>query len=232
MKGFLQGKGNGSSDGLFDTPRTKVLREIMVKLQLEERGIVDQRVLSAMLKVPRHWFCLPGTPDDEAYGDHPLPIRCGQTISQPLMVADMLQQMRISGEETVLEIGTGSGYNAALLSCLAHRVISLEIVPELAETAGQLLRSAGYGNVEVILADGSQGWAEAAPYDAIVVTAGAPVIPAALQEQLRADGRLVIPVGDLVLQKLLVVKRTAEGLQVKEYGGCRFVPLLGKDGWQ
>jgi len=149
------------------------------------------------------------------------------------MVADMLQQLQLSGQETVLEIGTGSGYNAALLSRLAHRIVTLEIIPELAEKARELLRHAGCGNVEVISADGSMGWAGAtAPYDAMIVTAGAPVIPEALKEQLRVGGRLVIPVGDMGLQQLLVVVRTSDGFHVREHGGCRFVPLKGKYGWQ
>ena len=215
-----------------DTSRTKLLRERMVELQLIQRGIVDQRVLAVMRAVPRHWFCLQGTKDEDAYGDYPLSIGYGQTISQPLMVADMLQQMRLSGEETVLDVGTGSGYNAALLSRLARRVISVEVVRELAETARERLRSNGFENVEVHVGDGSMGWIAAAPYDAIVVTAGVPVIPEALQQQLRVGGRLVIPVGSLALQKLLVVHRTDKGFRVEEQGMCRFVPLQGKDGWQ
>ncbi len=217
---------------LLDTPRTKLLRERMVEEQLAQRDIVDQRVLTVMAAVPRHWFCLPGTKDEDAYGNYPLPIGYGQTISQPLMVADMLQQMRLSGEETVLDVGTGSGYNAALLSRLARRVISMEVVRELAETARERLHSSGFENVEVHVGDGSLGWIAVAPYDAIVVTAGAPVIPEALQQQLRVGGRLVIPVGSLALQKLLVVHRTDKGFRVEEQGMCRFVPLQGKDGWQ
>ncbi len=222
----------GNREELCDTQGTKMLRDSMVQLQLACRGIDDPRVLAAMREVPRHWFCLPGTTDEDAYGDYPLPIGRGQTISQPLMVADMLQQLQLSGDETVLEVGTGSGYNAALLSRLARRVVSLEIVPELAEKAQEILHRGGFGNVEVHCADGSLGWPAAAPYDGIVVTAGAPVIPAALREQLRVGGRLVIPVGDFSIQTLLVVRRTAEGVRQEEHGGCRFVPLRGKGGWQ
>ena len=217
---------------LHDTSWIKMLRERMVQLQLADRGINDPRVLSAMRDVPRHWFCMPGTTDEDAYGDYPLPIGWGQTISQPLMVADMLQQLRLSGDETVLEVGTGSGYNAALLSRLARSVVSLDIVPELAERARELLHRSGFGNVEVHSADGSLGWPAAAPYDGIVVTAGAPVIPSALREQLRVGGRLVIPVGDLSMQTLMVVQRTAGGYRQEEHSGCRFVPLRGKGGWQ
>ena len=214
-----------------DTPRTKLLRDRMVREQLQSRGIKDPRVIAVMKEVPRHWFCSAGIPEEEAYGDFPLPIGWGQTISQPLMVADMLQQMRLTGTETVLEIGTGSGYNAALLSRLAQRVVSLEILPELAELSRQRLLRGGFANVEVHQADGTLGWAEAAPYDAIVVTAGAPVIPEALLEQLKLEGRLVIPVGSLMLQKLLVVRRTVAGIRTEEHSDCRFVPLQGQGGW-
>ena len=216
---------------LPDTAGTKWLRRRMVRQQLADRGIVDSRVLAVMGKVPRHWFCLPGTPDEAAYGDYPLYIGFGQTISQPLMVADMLQLLQLSGQEKVLEVGTGSGYNAALLGQLAGRVISLEIVPALAERAQKLLQSGGFDNVEVIVADGSSGWPAAAPFDAIIVTAGAPFIPDKLKEQLRVGGRLVIPVGDLLQQQLLVVQRTEKGFRMGEHGGCRFVPLQGEYGW-
>lgn len=214
-----------------DTPETKFLRERMVHWQLAERGILDQRVLSAMRQVPRHWFCLPGTPEEDAYGDYPLSIGWGQTISQPLMVAEMLQRLQLSGPETVLEVGTGSGYNAALLSLLASRVVSVEIVPELAKRAREVLKCGGFANVEVILADGSTGWPSEAPYDAIVVTAGAPIVPEPLKEQLRVGGRLIIPVGNRLQQWLFEVQRTGEGFLEREHGGCRFVALRGKYGW-
>lgn len=217
---------------LMDTPETVMLREQMVRWQLAGRGIGDERVLSAMREVPRHWFCSSCTSWEDAYGDYPLPIGWGQTISQPWMVADMLQHLQLLGEETVLEVGTGSGYNAALLSRLARRVVSLEIVPALAENARALLQQGGFENVEVIVADGSLGWAAGGPYDAIIVTAAAPLIPTALKEQLRVGGRLAIPVGDMGLQQLLVVHRTLEGYRVTEHGGCRFVPLVGKEGWR
>lgn len=224
--------GGGRLDGKMpDTKETRLLRKCMVQVQLEGRGITDQRVLSVMGEVPRHWFCLPGTSTSDAYGDYPLSIGWGQTISQPLMVADMLQHLQLSGSETVLEVGTGSGYNAALLSQLANRVISLEIVPELVDQSRDLLRRGGFSNVEVIQADGSQGWLPAAPYDAVVVTAGAPIVPAALKEQLSIGGRLVIPVGSKMQQRLLVVQRAGAGFTVGDYGECRFVPLHGKYGW-
>lgn len=208
-----------------------MLRERMVRFQLAGRGINDQRVLAVMGEVPRHWFCLPETLAADAYGDYPLPIGWGQTISQPLMVATMLQHMLLSGNETVLEVGTGSGYNAALLGRLALRVISLEIVPELVARAKVLLQSGGFSNVEVLQADGSQGWPAAAPYDAIVVTAGAPMVAGVLKEQLRVGGRLVIPVGNKMQQRVQVIQRTAEGFTAEEFEECRFVPLYGKYGW-
>lgn len=232
MNEILSEKSNGNSRELYDTLKTKLLRDRMVQLQLVNRGIVDPRVLCAMKEVPRHWFCSQDTPDDDAYEDTPLPIGFGQTISQPFMVAEMLQQMMLTGEENVLEIGSGSGYNASLLSCLAKRVITVEIVSELAERAQKKIFRGNFHNVEVFIGDGSLGWEVSAPYDAIAVTAGAPAIPAALQEQLSVGGRLVIPVGNLMLQNLLVVQRTNEGFQTNKHGGCRFVPLHGKNGWQ
>lgn len=216
---------------LLDSEQAQQLRSLMVLLQLRGRGIIDPRVLAVMGTVPRQWFCPQGTPEAEAYGDYPLPIGWGQTISQPLMVAEMLEQLRLTGNETVLEIGTGSGYNAALLSGLARKVFSLEIIPELAMRAQKLLQCGNFGNVEVIVADGSLGWPPASPYDAIVVTAGAPVVPAALKTQLQIGGRLVIPVGAMDLQKLIVLHRTETEFLMSEYGGCRFVPLQGQYGW-
>lgn len=226
------GAGGKQHGDFSDTAAARELRLRMVDEQLAERGITDARVLAAMRAVPRHWFCLPGTAEDMAYGDYPLPIGYGQTISQPLMVADMLQQMHLTGGETVLEVGTGSGYNAALLSRLAHRVVTLEIVPELAAAARIRLHGGGFDNVEVYHADGSKGWPAAAPYDAIVVTAGAPAVPEQLREQLGMGGRLVIPVGSMALQTLLVVQRTGKGFRYTELEQCRFVPLQGESGWQ
>ena len=216
-----------------DSPEARHLRGAMVEYQLAARGIRDVRVLEAMRSLPRHLFCPSNTPLDEAYGDFPLPVGHGQTISQPLMVADMLQCLELKGDETVLEIGTGSGYNAALLGLLAGRVVSLEIISGLAESARHRLERLGLGGmVEVVVADGSLGWPAVAPYDGIVVTAGAPGIPATLKEQLRDGGRLVIPVGDRFFQELLVVRRRGNDFPTRPAGGCRFVPLTGQHGWK
>lgn len=217
----------------LDPPEARQYRHEMVTTQLMARGIRDHRVLEAMRNLPRHLFCPSNTPLDEAYGDFPLPVGHGQTISQPLMVADMLQCLELKGDETVLEIGTGSGYNAALLGLLARRVVSLEIISGLAESARHRLEQLELGGaVEVVVADGSLGWPAGAPYDGIVVTAGAPGIPATLKEQLRDGGRLVIPVGDRFFQELLVVRRRGNDFPMRPAGGCRFVPLTGQHGWK
>ena len=216
---------------LVDTPETILLRKRMVETQLRTKCIVDQRILSQMEAVPRHWFCLPGTPSEHAYGDYPLPVGWGATISQPWMVAYMLEALNLTGDEVVLEIGTGSGYNAALLSGLARSVISLEIVPELAMRSQQLLQYIGYHNVTVHQSDGSIGWSSSSPYDAIIVTAGAPDIPESLARQLRIGGRLVIPAGNRELQQLQLAEKTSSGLTLTLLSGCRFVPLLGQEGW-
>ena len=216
-----------------DPPEARRLREAMVARQLVARGVHDARVLDAMRRVPRHLFCPAGTPMDEAYGDFPLPVGHGQTISQPWMVADMLQGLELTGNETVLEIGTGSGYNAALLGWLAKRVFSLEIIPALAEAARLRLNLLGLGgSVDVVASDGSLGWPAGAPYDGIVVTAAAPEIPPALKAQLKDGGHLVIPVGDRYLQELLIIRREGHGFSTRHAGGCRFVPLTGRHGWK
>jgi protein-L-isoaspartate(D-aspartate) O-methyltransferase len=217
----------------LDPPEARQYRHEMVTTQLMACGIRDHRVLEAMRNLPRHLFCPSNTPLDEAYGDFPLPVGHGQTISQPLMVADMLQCLELKGDETVLEIGTGSGYNAALLGLLARRVVSLEIISGLAESASHRLEQLELGGaVEVVVADGSLGWPAGAPYDGIVVTAGTPGIPATLKEQLRDGGRLVIPVGDRFFQELLVVRRRGNDFPMRPAGGCRFVPLTGQHGWK
>ncbi len=215
----------------LDPPEACGLRNDMVETQLAARGIRDRRVLDAMRRVPRHLFCEAGTPLEETYGDFPLPVGHGQTISQPWMVACMLQCLKLTGGETVLEIGTGSGYNAALLSLLVHRTLSVEVIPALAESARRRLAALGYA-VECVAGDGSLGWPAAAPYDAIVVTAGAPDVPSELKEQLRHGGRLVIPVGDRHIQELVVIRRETDGFSLRPCGGCRFVPLTGRHGWR
>jgi len=207
------------------------LRRQMVERQLLKRGITDARVLKAFREIERHKF----VPEDEcgsAYEDHPLPIGEGQTISQPYMVALMTQCLRLRGVEKVLEIGTGSGYQAAILSGLAKEVYSLERIASLAERAGGLLKGLGYSNVTCGVGDGTLGWKEHAPYDGIIVTAAAPKIPDAYTEQLAAGGRLVIPLGSSFSQVLTVIEKGPGGLTASEICGCVFVPLLGKEGWK
>ncbi len=206
-------------------------RRQMVQHQLRERGVRDVRVLAAMESVPRHEF-VPNEAWDLAYADRPLPIGNGQTISQPLIVGMMLEALELAGSERVLEIGTGSGYQAALLGELAHEVFTMEFVPELADRARGVLGRLGYRNVRVISGDGSLGWPEGAPYDAIIVAAGAPQIPPPLTTQLAEGGRLVIPVGDEWGQNLLRVQRRDGALSTEELAGCAFVPLLGAHGWR
>jgi protein-L-isoaspartate(D-aspartate) O-methyltransferase len=203
----------------------------MVKEQLERRGISDVRVLEAMRKVPRHLFVDPVLAG-RAYEDSPLPIGEGQTISQPYMVAVMTAALALEGGERVLEIGTGSGYQAAVLAELASQVYSIERIPALADRAQKTLKRLGYDNVTIRVGDGSLGWPEAAPYEAIVVTAGAPCVPPPLVEQLRVGGRLLIPVGSPQAQTLRRVVRKEEGVEQEELVGCIFVRLVGEHGWQ
>jgi protein-L-isoaspartate(D-aspartate) O-methyltransferase len=190
----------------------------------------DERVMAIMARLPREHF-LPPDLHSYAYEDRPLPIGHGQTISQPLMVALMTEALHLRGDERVLEVGTGSGYQAALLAELAASVVTVERVPELAGEACRRLQELGYRNVEVHTAKGALGWPESAPYDAILVTAGAPRVPRALLQQLTVGGRLVIPVGQRRVQQLLHVAKTPRGTTVRKLGECRFVPLLGRGAW-
>ena len=209
-----------------------IARRRMVEEQVIARGIADQRVIDAMLKVPRHKFVEQAL-EGKAYQDAPLPIGEKQTISQPYMVAVMSEALALNGSETVLEIGTGSGYQAAVLALLADRVFSLERIPSLARRARKVLDECGFGKVNIRLADGTQGWQEMAPFDAILVTAGAPEVPQHYLDQLAVGGRLIIPVGDQESQLLLRVTRTGEKEYLEEKMlGCRFVPLIGDYGWQ
>lgn len=209
-----------------------IARRRMVEEQVIARGIADQRVIDAMLKVPRHKFVEQAL-EGKAYQDAPLPIGEKQTISQPYMVAVMSEALALNGSETVLEIGTGSGYQAAVLALLADRVFSLERIPSLARRARKVLDECGFGKVNIRLADGTQGWQEMAPFDAILVTAGAPEVPQHYLDQLAVGGRLIIPVGDQESQLLLRVTRTGEKEYLEEKMlGCRFVPLIGNYGWQ
>jgi protein-L-isoaspartate(D-aspartate) O-methyltransferase len=202
----------------------------MVAEQLERRGIRDQRVLRAIAKVPRHLFveeALVG----RAYGDHPLPIGEGQTISQPYMVALMSEALELAGHERVLEIGTGSGYQTAVLAELCGKVFTIERLKGLADRAMRRLDVLGYYNVLARVSDGSLGWREEAPFDAVMVTAAAPDVPPALLEQLAVKGRLVIPVGDAHTQVLRKCVREETDLCWTELGGCVFVKLIGQHAW-
>ena len=213
------------------TERAEAARARMVSEQLVARGVADRRVLAAMGKVARERF-VDAAQRPRAYEDAPLPIGAGQTISQPYMVARMLELLRLSGSERVLEIGAGSGYQSALLGELAREVFAVERVPVLAEAAARRLRELGYDNVEVGAFDGTYGWRDRAPFEAIVVAAAAPAIPALLVDQLADGGRLVIPVGSREQQRLAVVRRLPEGGYATEWEtACTFVPLLGRFGW-
>ncbi|MFQ5817472.1 MAG: protein-L-isoaspartate(D-aspartate) O-methyltransferase [Terriglobia bacterium] len=211
-------------------PNFRFQRQMMVELQMRQRGIRDARVLAAFLEVPRHEF-VPPDHFHEAYEDHPLPIGEGQTISQPYMVAVMTEALSLGGEERVLEIGTGSGYQTAILARLAREVYSIERYATLACQAKERLRRLGVTTATVVVGDGSQGYPPAAPYEGIVVTAGAPRVPDVLVEQLTAGGRLVIPVGDVHSQELLLVSKHGHSITQKTINYCRFVPLTGKYGW-
>ena len=201
-------------------------RERMVEEQIEARGVRDPRVLAALRAVPRHEF-VPPEERAHAYRDRPLPIGQGQTISQPYIVAVMTELLELSGDEKVLEIGTGSGYQAAVLSQLAREVYTIEIVPELASRAEADLRRLGHANVRVRQGDGYRGWPEHAPFDAIVVTAAPGHVPQPLVDQLAVGGRLVLPVGD-VFQDLVLVTRDALGVREERLLGVRFVPMTGE----
>ncbi len=206
-------------------------RLAMVEEQLKRRGIRDGRVLEAMSKVPRHTF-VPEAHRGAAYEDRPLPIGEGQTISQPYMVAVMTQSLELKGEERVLEIGTGSGYQTAILAELAKEVCTIERIPALLERAQSTLQSLGYENIFFKIGDGTKGWPEKAPFDGIIVTAGAPEIPQTLLAQLADGGRLVIPVGPRYTQTLYKVMRRGKNYQEEDITGCVFVPLLGEYGWK
>lgn len=203
----------------------------MVEKQLRRRGIQDQRVLNAMLVIPREEF-VAARDRPHAYTDAPIPIGYGQTITQPYMTALMAQSLTLEGSEKVLDVGTGSGYHAAVLGRLAGRVISIECIPELAALARANLDRAGCGeNITVVCGDGSLGYPPEAPFDAISVAAGSPEVPAALLDQLRDPGRLVIPVGGRLDQELYFVRKEKGQIRTRTLTGCRFVPLVGQEGW-
>ena len=206
-------------------------RDEMVERQIRGRGVKDERVIAAMQKIPRHMF-VDKAFVDRAYDDGPLPLPERQTISQPYMVALMTQSLLLTGKEKVLEIGTGSGYQTAILSRLADRVFSIERHPRLGRQAERTLHDLGIHNALVRIGDGTHGWAEEAPFDAILVTAGAPKVPAAYLDQLKDDGRLVIPIGDDVEQILYRFTKTKEAIFEEELVACRFVKLVGRYGWE
>jgi protein-L-isoaspartate(D-aspartate) O-methyltransferase len=199
-------------------------------LKYLDHEIADKRIVEAMKHVPREAFVSPDL-YHVAYDDRPLSIGFGQTISQPFIVALMVQALELKGNEKVLELGTGSGYEAAILAELAQKVITVECIPELAELAKQVLDKLGYFNIEVHVAGKTLGWPERAPYDAIIVSAGAPSVPQVLLEQLTWEGRLVIPVGSRWQQELLKVTRLKKGDRIENLGGCYFVPLIGEGAW-
>ena len=205
-------------------------RRDMVEFQLRARGIRDGRVLAAMLRVPRHEF-VSAEFRDQVYEDHPIPIGEGQTVSQPYIVAIMLQSLALIPSDTVLEIGTGSGYQTALLAELTGQVYSVERHASLARMAEATLRRLGYSNVQVLLGDGSNGLPDHAPFDAIVVSAAAPQIPPPLLEQLGDGGRMIVPVGPAQAQELQLVYKNAGQSLVTSLEGCRFVPLIGNKGY-
>ncbi|MFW6150000.1 MAG: protein-L-isoaspartate(D-aspartate) O-methyltransferase [Chloroflexota bacterium] len=208
----------------LDESRTRLLTHLRWEIS-------DSSVVDAIARVPREAF-VPEEMVNAAYDDRPLDIGYGQTISQPYIVALMVEALQLSGDEKVLEVGTGSGYAAAVLSHLAAKVVTVEIVPELEETARSALSRLGYSNVEVHRAGDSLGWLPEAPYDAILVSAGAPSIPPILLGQLKWGGRVVIPLGSRLQQNLSRVTRTADGTHVENLGACYFVPLIGADAWQ
>jgi len=207
----------------FDTARARLIEQL-------GREIRDEAVLAAMARVPRELF-IPDELRASAYENRPLPIGLNQTISQPFMVALMTEALELSGGEKVLELGTGSGYQTAILAELAGTVVTVERLPELAESAGRILETLGYTNIILRPAGHRLGWPVEAPYDAIVSTAGAPGVPSALLEQLKIGGRLVIPVGSRHTQELYKITRQIDGNKLENLGGCRFVSLIGQGAW-
>jgi protein-L-isoaspartate(D-aspartate) O-methyltransferase len=207
------------------------LRERMVREQLTSRGIHDPRVLRAMAKIPRHLFVEKNL-WDHAYEDRPLPIGANQTISQPYIVALMVETLELTGTERVLEVGTGSGYAAAVLSELCAEVFSIETLEELALKARAVLSKLGCKNVSILVGDGTLGCEEHSPYDAIIISAAAPCIPRPLIEQLKVPGYLVFPMGEKGLQSLVRIRKDEAGIREEYLGECHFVSLKGKYGWQ
>ena len=202
----------------------------MVERQIRRRSIRDARVLDAFRSVPRHLF-VPPRHRDQSYEDHPVDIGYGQTISQPYIVALMTDALRLGGDERVLEIGTGSGYQTAILAHLSHHVYTIERIAELSAAARRVLDELGYKNISYRVGDGTLGWPEEAPFDAIIVTAAAPSVPESLKNQMADGGRLVMPVGGRGGQDLLVLERKGDGFRRQRLCGCVFVRLIGQEGW-
>jgi len=208
-----------------------MLRENMVNSQIKARGISDEKILQSMREIPRHLF-VPEQQRSYSYEDFPLPIGEGQTISQPHIVALMTEMLQLKENDKVLEIGTGSGYQTAILSKTAKEVYTMEKIEHLGLKAEKLFEELGYKNIRVKIGDGTEGWSEYAPYDGIIVTAGSPQIPTPLIEQLSENGRIVIPIGDAFSQDLIVAQKIKGKLIKKIVCGCVFVPLVGRHGWE
>ncbi len=217
----------GAEEGFCGSPQKD--RKLMIEY-LVAQGIQDQNVLRVMGMIPRHQF-VQGEYWEEAYANHPLPIDEGQTISQPYIVALMSEKLRLKSSDRVLEIGTGSGYQTAILAELAQDVFTVERLASLSTQAAEHLNAAGYKNIFFKVGDGTQGWSEHAPYDAIMVTAAAPEIPHSLGEQLAEGGRLVIPIGNRQIQRLMLIEKIHGKIQKQELCFCSFLPLMGKEGW-
>lgn len=210
---------------------SSIQQERLARFLAERRGIRDERVIEAFRQIPRHRF-VPRHLHTQAYGDHALPIGKGQTISQPYIVARMTELLEVGPEDSVLEVGTGSGYQTAILAKLARRVYSLERIPELARDAIERMRELGLDNVKIQVFDGTVGWSEMAPFDRILVTAGAPAVPRSLLEQLAEGGRLLIPEGDREMQRLTLYEKRGEEILREQGEHVVFVPLIGRHGWQ
>jgi protein-L-isoaspartate(D-aspartate) O-methyltransferase len=221
----------GGAETKAGTSRFTRERERMVAEQVSARGVADPRVIEVMRRLPRHLF-VDEALRDRAYGDHPLPIGEGQTISQPFIVGRMTELLRLTGREKVLEVGTGCGYQAAVLAELAARVCTMERIPRLATRARETLEGLGYRNVWVRAGNGTLGWPDQAPFDRILVAAGGPGVPPPLFEQLAEGGRMVIPVGDVANQVLQVIEKVQGTMRVTRDSGCVFVKLVGKYAWE
>ncbi len=215
---------------MFNEEQYKMLRENMLSVQIKARGINGKEVLTALRKIPRHLF-IPEQQREYAYEDFPLPIGESQTISQPYMVALMTQALNLKKHEKVLEIGTGSGYQSAVLSRIAKEVYTVEKIESLGLKSEKIFKELGHKNIKVKIGDGTEGWSEHAPYDGIIVTAGSPQMPKPLIEQLSENGRIVIPIGNSFSQDLIVARKTKGELTQRTICGCMFVPLIGKYGW-